>query len=124
MILRTVKTAVVLLLGFALGCQGVFTVSADGGARAAATKRSCCCTGCDFTRCATPACCGRPGDDHNPCPPVPPPTPTQNERQALAASVSSWLTLPLFSPDELPSCAPSPAPATGIPLFQWDCSYL
>jgi len=60
MVLRTVKTAVVLLLGVVLAWQGVFTVSADTGAGTAATKRSCCCTGCDFKRCSTPACCARP----------------------------------------------------------------
>jgi len=57
---RLVKTAFVLWLGFVLALQGVFTVSADIGTRTAATKRSCCCAGCDFKRCSTPACCARP----------------------------------------------------------------
>src|SRR6266446_729428 len=113
---RLVKTTGVLLLGCVLVWHSVPTFGEVSVTNARGTKSSCCCTGCDSKHCATPACCARPADDHTPYPLPPPPTSTQNDRQALAASVSSWLTLPLFSPDELPSCAPSPAPATGIPL--------
>src|SRR6266496_182182 len=95
---RIAKSAVVLLLGFVLAWQGVVSVSTGVSPNAGATKSSCCCSGCDSRHCSTPACCARPADDHTPYPPAPPPTSPQNERQALAASVSSWWKLPFVSP--------------------------
>src|SRR5947208_106499 len=93
MMLRPVKLAVVLLLGFVLAWQGVFTVSAGVYQNARGTKSSCCCTGCDSARCATPACCARPSQP-SPSPAPVPPSVSQNELQALAVSAALFLTLP------------------------------
>src|SRR5437870_5693536 len=121
---RFVKTAVVILLGFVLVWQSVPTVSAGTGANVSGARSSCCCSGCDSRHCSTPACCAKPADDRTPFAPASLPTPSQNERHALAASVSSWLTLPSSPAHELPSQSVSSAAITAVPLFQRDCCYL
>src|SRR5207249_1458898 len=100
MILRPIKMAVVLLLGFVLAWQGVFTVAGGVNQDASGTKSSCCCTGCDSTRCATPACCARPSQPPTPSPPARPSSASQNELQALAVSAALLLTLPSIPVDD------------------------
>src|SRR6059036_1356866 len=100
MILRPVKMAVVLLLGFVLPWQGVFTFSAGVNQNARGTKSSCCCTGCDSTRCATPACCARPSQPPTPSSPARPSSSSQNELQALPVSAALLLTLPSSPADD------------------------
>ena len=116
--------AVVLLLGFVLAWQGVFASSARIGATTKSTKKSCCCTGCDNKHCATPTCCVKPESPSAPVAPASLPSTTQNEFQALAATLVSLLALPSRAASELPARAPSSVSVTAIPLFQRDCSYL
>jgi len=122
---RPIKAAIVFMLGFVLAWQGDFAAptGANANANARAAKTSCCCTGCDFKHCSTPACCAKP---YAPAAPVAPalPSPSQNEWQALAASVVPLQPLPSSSSDELPPWVASPASLTAIPLFQRDCRYL
>jgi len=124
MMLRQLRLATVLLLGFVLAWQGVFAVSARTGATAQGAKKSCCCTGCDNKHCATPACCVKRDTPSAPVAPASRPSAAQNEFHALAASVVALLALPARLIGDLPSCAPSSVSVTGIPLFQRDCSYL
>jgi len=124
MILRPVKMAVVLLLGFVLAWQGVFTVSAGVNQNARGTKSSCCCTGCDSTRCATPACCARPSQPPIPSSPARPSSASQNELQALAVSAALLLTLPSIPADDFFTTVSSLLRVATVPIFQRDCSYL
>src|SRR5882724_4203116 len=123
MTLRPVKMAVVLLLGFALAWQGVFTVAAEVDQNPRGTKSSCCCTGCDSMRCATPACCARPSQPSPSSAPIPPSI-SQNELQALAASTALLLTLPSHPTDDLYTTVSSLLRVATVPIFQRDCSYL
>src|SRR5688572_18399692 len=117
---RIVKTAIVLVLGFLLAWQAVFTVSAGVGSSARGTKSGCCCTSCDFKHCSTPACCAKTADNRAPFAPASVPPHSSNEWQALAASATALLTLP-FQADE-PSAAPSSLVwFAAVPIFQRDC---
>jgi hypothetical protein len=124
MTLQRMKTAVVLLLGFLLAWQSVATVAAKAGPIAGAAKSSCCCTGCDFKHCATPACCAKPADNPSPFAPAPVPPRSSQEWQALAASVTILLTLPLREADEPSAASSSFIWIPAVPIFQRDCSYL
>jgi hypothetical protein len=87
------------------------------------------------TRRAKMSCCG-PADSNCqlgmlrearrafPVAPAPVPSTSQNELQALAASVVSLLALPLSFPDKLPAQTATSISVTAIPLFQRDCCYL
>src|SRR5438876_216638 len=121
---RPLKAAVVFMLGFALVWQGVFAASTGINPNAGGAKTSCCCTGCDFKHCSTPACCAKPNAPSDPVVPASLPSPTQNEFHALAASLVSLLTLPSLKADELPFRSSSLASQTAIPLFQRNCCYL
>src|SRR5579883_2457344 len=121
---RIAKTAVVLLLGFLLVWRSGPTASAGTSANMGGAKPSCCRSGCDSKHCHTPACCARPADHRAPFAPTSIPSSSQNEWQALAASFSSWLSLPSFPVDEPSSHSASSALVTAIPLFQRDCRYL
>ena len=95
---RIAKFGFNLLLGFAPVAHAGFAVSLQ--ATAAPAKSSCCCSGCDMKRCATPACCAKPPQPSAPFTPTPAPT-SRNDWQALAASVSRLLAVPSPSADEL-----------------------
>src|SRR2546425_11306480 len=123
MILRPVKSAVVLLLGFVLAWQGVFTVSAGVNQNARGTKSSCCCTGCDSTRCATPACCSRPSRPSPSSAPVLPSV-SQNELQALGVLAAQLLTPPSNPAEDFSTTASSLLQVATVPIFQRHCSYL
>ena len=124
MTLRPVKMAVVLVLGFVLAWQGVFTASADTGANARRAMMSCCGPRCDSKHCSTPACCVRPDAPSAPVTPAALSSTSQNKLQALVVSVISLPAFPLRSPEELPSRQVLSASMTAIPLFQRDCCYL
>jgi len=118
---RFVKMSVVLLLGFILAGQGVFMTSAGNTPIVSHAGCKCCHSG--TSKCAMPVCCAQPAN-HVPFAPASLPAPSQNEWHALAASVSSALTLPSipiagYSPHFVPPVSP-----TAIPLFQRNCSYL
>src|SRR5882757_6485695 len=121
MTLRFVKTTVTVLLGFVLACQSVFLASANTGASAGARKSHCC---CDSKNCSMPACCAKPAQNQVPFAPASPPPASQNELQALAASVVSSPVLPPRSTEELFTHVASSFSVRAIPLFQRDCSYL
>lgn len=121
---RPIRFALVLLLGFALAWQGVFTSPARTGATPQSAKKGCCCTGCDNKHCATPACCVKGDTPSSPAAPASLPTNSQNEFHALAASAASLHTLPVRPAMELPAFALASASVTAVPLFQRDCSYL
>jgi hypothetical protein len=70
------------------------------------------------------ACCAAPKVPSAPVAPVPVSSTSQNEFQALPASVISLLTQPLLRATEYPSRFSSSTPMTAIPLFQRDCCYL
>lgn len=123
MIKRFAKTILTVLLGFILALQSVPAVSASAAANTSRKQSSCCCTGCDSKHCSTPVCCAKPADDSRSPSPAPLST-SQNERQALAASVASALTLPLFLTDEFALREPSSVSMTAIPIFKRNCSYL
>ena len=118
---RFVKTAAVILLGLVLAWQSVPTVSTGLGV--GAPKASCCCSGCDFKHCATPACCAKPCDNRAPVTPASLPI-SQNEWLVLATTISSSLIQPRLQADELHANWPTSASVTAVPLFQRDCCYL
>jgi hypothetical protein len=121
---RPIKMVVVLLVGFALAWQGVFATSARIGVATKDAKKSCCRTGCDSKHCSTPACCVKPESPAAPVAPASLPSTTQNEFQALAATLVSLFTLSSRPASELPARDSSSVSVTAIPLFQRDCSYL
>jgi hypothetical protein len=122
MTLRLAKAALVLMLGFVLVWQGIPKASAGNGPMASHASCKCCVNGCG--KCSTPVCCTKPVENHDPFAPASLPTPSPNEWHALAASASSWLTLPALSVDEFPSRFASSPSLTAVPLFQRDCCYL
>ncbi|MBI1176296.1 hypothetical protein GC207_02530 [bacterium] len=122
---RLAKTVLVILLGFLLAWHGVFAMSARAGNLPSAAHNpncECCKSGCG--KCTTPVCCTKPAENREPFAPASLPTTSQNEWHALAASVSSWVTLPSIPVVEFPSPGVPSAPVTVIPLFQRDCCYL
>ena len=123
MILRPVKMAVVLLLGFVLAWQGAFPVSAKANQSVLGTQSSCCCPGCDPAHCATPECCARPSQPSPSTAPVAPYSP-QQELQALAVSAALLLSLPSRPADVLCTTDSSRLRVAAVPVFQRDCSYL
>src|SRR5436309_2545524 len=122
MVLRLTKFAFVLLLGFLMGGQGVFTVSGGATSNTCGAKSGCCCTGCDFKHCLTPACCARPADQRAPAMPASVPPHPSNEGPALAAAWSTLLSLPLAASTHI--SPPSFQQLRAVPIFQRDCSYL
>src|SRR5437870_3058582 len=124
MTLRPVKMATVLLLGFILAWQAVFAVSAGINENPRGTQSSCCCTGCDSMRCATPACCARPSPPPTPSSPARPSSAAQNELQALAVSAALLLMLPSIPANDFFTTASSLLRVATVPIFQRDCSYL
>src|SRR2546423_12458754 len=123
MMLRPAQTAAVFLLGFVLAWQGVFSLSGGVNANARGTRTSCCCTGCDSTHCATPACCARPSQPSPSSAPIPPSI-SQNELQALAASAALLLSPPSHPTDDLYTIVSSLLRVATVSIFQRDCSYL
>ena len=124
MTLRFVKASVVLLLGFILAGQGVIMTSA-GNVPVIVSHAGCRCCKSGTVNCAMAVCCAKPARSSVPVGTAPLPASSQNEWHALAASASSsWLTLPSFSGDKLPSHSTAFAAATAVPLFQRNCSYL
>jgi hypothetical protein len=121
---RPIKMAVVLLVGFALTWQGVFASSARIGVTTKGAKKSFCCVGCDNKHCSSQACCVKPESPSAPVAPASLPSTTQNEFQALAATLVSLFTLASRPASDLPARASSSVSVTAIPLFQRDCSYL
>ena len=122
MISRPLKTVIVVLLGFVLAHHGAFSTSTAGGAPGA--KAGCCCLGCDFKSCATPACCAKPAGNRAPVSPAPLPSSSQNEWQATAAVLVSLLTLPPPAAHRFAFASHSLAPVGAVPIFQRDCAYL
>lgn len=120
---RRMKVAITLLLAFVVAWQAFFTAVAAGG-NAPAAGLGCCCTGCDFKHCSTPACCARPADDRTASAPASAPSRPSNEWQALIPSVIALLALPIHPVDE-PLAVPSLLRwSAAVPIFQRDCSYL
>ena len=78
-----------IMLGFVLGRQGVLAVSIGTNANARGAKTSCCCAGCDFKRCSTPACWAKPNAPSAPVAAASLPSTTHNEFRAPAASLVS-----------------------------------
>src|SRR5258706_10488541 len=120
MTLRPAKIAVVLLLGFVLAWQGVFTLPGSAGATARSGKASCCRAPCNTRNCSTSACCAKPASPAAPVSPASLPSTSQGEFYALAASLVAPIVAPLGTADELPVRAQSYSSVTGIPLFQRD----
>jgi hypothetical protein len=116
MALKVTRMAVAFLLGIILAAHPVVAIS---GAPPAA--KPCCCKG---GHCCGRACCAASKDTSAPVTPVPVPSNSQNEFQALPASIISLLTLPSLPANEYPSRFSSLVPITAIPLFQRDCCYL
>jgi len=77
------------MLVFVLGRQGVLAVSIGTNANARGAKTSCCCAGCDFKRCSTPACWAKPNAPSAPVAAASLPSTTHNEFRAPAASLVS-----------------------------------
>src|SRR4051812_36848994 len=102
MTLRVAKLVVVLLLGLVLAWPGALMVAANTSVISDGAKKSCCCSGCDFKHCSTPACCAKPAAPSTPIVPCSLPSSSQNELQALAASVISALALVSPGLNELP----------------------
>src|SRR5213075_1942556 len=102
--LRRELTAVVLLLGFVLGWACVFQES--GGSHSLGTRvaRNCSKFKCAKS-CASPVCCAQSSQPSAPFAPAPPPSNSQNEWQALAATVALVLTLPARSEHGVPSAS-------------------
>ena len=123
MIPNPLKRLVALVLGLVLSWQCLVTVSAGANQNAAGTKSCCCCSGCDSTRCPTPACCA------NQSQPAPvsarvPLSISQNELQAPTVSASLLPTLQSHTTDLVCTAASPHLRIATIPIFQRDCSYL
>ena len=114
---------VVLLLGFVLAWPGVFATPGYIGGTAQVAKKSCCRTDCDTTHCSTPACCIQRGTPSVPFAPACLPSASQNQFQALAASVVSPLAPPSLTTHAATAHALGSVSVTAIPLFQRHCSY-
>lgn len=121
---RPIKKAVVLLLGFVLAWQGVFASSVRKGATVQGAQQSCCCTGCDHERCATPECCVKRDTPSAPVAPASLPSASQNEFHALAVSGVPALSLPLHPARDFSACPASSVLVTAVPLFQRNCAWL
>jgi hypothetical protein len=71
-----------------------------------------------------PSCCPAPVDDRAPVTPAPARSTSQNEWQALAASVLFLAALPLPAARDLPVRSSLSASISVVPIFQRDCCYL
>lgn len=118
MTMRMLKIAAVVLLGFAMAFQGPASTSPR------AAQSGCCCAGCDFKGCATPACCVQPIGERGPTAPAALPLPQQQELQALAVPISAAVSAPLIPANSLPLTGPCSIRFALVPIFQRDCSYL
>jgi hypothetical protein len=71
-----------------------------------------------------PSCCPVPVDSRAPVTPAPPRSTSQNEWQALAASLVFLVALPPPSGQDLPVRTSLSASIGVVPIFQRDCCYL
>jgi hypothetical protein len=111
MTIKVTRFAVALLLGFLLAAYPVIAMSGTSP-----TAPPCCRNG---GHCCNMPCCAAPKT-----PSAPVHASSQNEWQALSASIISLLTLPWLATNEFPPRFSSLAPVTALPLFQRDCCYL
>ena len=118
---RMAKTAVVLLMGFLLGVQGMAPVGSTPVTASSATM-SCCANGC--SDCGSAVCCARPEGGRTPAVPVPSPWKGEPRCQAVAAPSNLSLAEPLVAADRSPRPARSSSRVGAIPIFERDCSFL